>query len=134
MDPVWLGPYTINRSLGKGLYELKNDTTGEILKKKANIVRLKLYISRDPAKRKNSDDNSPKVPKRRKTENGESSQDSGWISINGFKLTVQDRENLLAGNIATGCEINKLMYHKAIILIPFQVNGSVTCMFMQLNC
>ena len=30
MDPVWLGPYRINRSLGKGLYELKNDTTGEI--------------------------------------------------------------------------------------------------------
>ena len=24
MDPVWLGPYIINRSVGKGLYELKN--------------------------------------------------------------------------------------------------------------
>ena len=34
MEPVWLGPYIINRSLGKGLYELKNDK--EIIKKKAN--------------------------------------------------------------------------------------------------
>lgn len=24
MDPAWLGPHFINRSLGKGLYELKN--------------------------------------------------------------------------------------------------------------
>ena len=47
MDPVWLGPYSINRSLGKGLYELKNQN-GEILKKKANITRLKRFISRSP--------------------------------------------------------------------------------------
>ena len=99
MDPVWLGPYRINRSLGKGLYELKNDTTGEILKKKVNVVRLKLYISRDPATKKKSDGDSPQAPKRRKTEDCGSGQESGWISINGYKLTVQDRENLLAGKI-----------------------------------
>ena len=94
-----------------------------------------VHFKESSQKKKNSDDNSPQVPKRRKAENGESSQDSGWININGFKLTVQDRENLFAGKIARGCEIKKLMYHKAIILIPFQVNGSsVTCMFMQLNC
>ena len=120
MDPVWLGPYTINRSLGKGLYELKNGT-GEILKKKANIIRLKLCISRDPIKRRNSDDDSPQASKRRKTadgdsgetadgdskktsdgdsrktSDGESHQESGWTSIDGFKLTVQDKEDLLAG-------------------------------------
>ena len=45
MEPVWLGLYIINRSLGKGLYELKNDK--EIIKKKANVKRLKLYIQRD---------------------------------------------------------------------------------------
>lgn len=36
MDPVWLGPYTISKSMGKGVYELKN-SDGEVLKKKANI-------------------------------------------------------------------------------------------------
>lgn len=60
MEPVWLGPYEINRSLGKGVYELKNDK-GEIIKKKANIKRLKLYIHR---KRKISDDDQPEASKR----------------------------------------------------------------------
>ena len=42
LEPLWHGPYTINRNLGKGLYELSN-TKGLILKKKANIARLKVY-------------------------------------------------------------------------------------------
>ena len=63
MEPVWLGPYEINRSLGKGVYELKNDK-GEIIKKKANIKRLKLYIHRDQPKRKRSDDDQPETSKR----------------------------------------------------------------------
>ena len=42
MEPLWLGPFRINRCLGKGLYELKN-MNGEVMKKKANINRLKLY-------------------------------------------------------------------------------------------
>ena len=33
MDPVWLGPYTISKNLGKGVYELKN-SDGEIMKKR----------------------------------------------------------------------------------------------------
>ena len=63
MDPVWLGPYTINRSIGKGLYELENDA-GEIIKKKANISRLKLYKPRDPVKRVLPDDDIPRESKR----------------------------------------------------------------------
>ena len=35
MEPLRLGPYVINRCLGKGIYELKN-LKGEVLKKKAN--------------------------------------------------------------------------------------------------
>ena len=42
MEPLWLGPFRINRCLGKGLYELKN-MNGEVMKKKANINCLKLY-------------------------------------------------------------------------------------------
>ena len=42
MEPLWLGPFHINRCLGKGFYELKN-MNGEVVKKKANINRLKLY-------------------------------------------------------------------------------------------
>ena len=35
----WLGPYTINRNLGKGVYELKS-SSGKLLKK--YIARLKV--------------------------------------------------------------------------------------------
>ena len=42
MEPLGLGSFCINRCLGKGLYELKN-VNGEVMKKKANINRLKLY-------------------------------------------------------------------------------------------
>ncbi len=45
LEPLWLGPYTINRDLGKGLYELKN-VEGKVIKKKANINRLKVYTRR----------------------------------------------------------------------------------------
>ena len=38
MDPLWLGPYTIHRNLGKGLYKLKNKE-GKLVKKKANIMQ-----------------------------------------------------------------------------------------------
>ena len=45
LEPLWLGPYTIHRDLGKGLYELSNQA-GMVLKKKANIARLKEYVTR----------------------------------------------------------------------------------------
>ena len=63
MDPIWLGPYIIKRSIGKGLYELKNDAR-EIIMKKANISRLKLYTPRDPVKRVLPDDDKPRVAKK----------------------------------------------------------------------
>ena len=44
LEPAWLGPYTINRCIGKGLYELSKD--GKLVKKKANIARLKIYRKR----------------------------------------------------------------------------------------
>ena len=40
----WLGPYTINRNLGKGVYELRN-SSGRVLKTKCNIARLKVMYS-----------------------------------------------------------------------------------------
>ena len=45
LDPLWLGPYVINRDVGKGLYELC-DMKGKVVKKKANINRLKVYVRR----------------------------------------------------------------------------------------
>ena len=42
MDGCWLGLYTINRYIGKGMYELK-DKKGTVLKTKVNIKRLKVY-------------------------------------------------------------------------------------------
>ena len=47
MEPVRMGPYTINRCIGKGLYALKN-SKGDVLKKKANINRLTLFKRREP--------------------------------------------------------------------------------------
>lgn len=46
LEPIWLGPYIISRDLGKGLYELSNEA-GKVLKKKANIARLKEYQRSD---------------------------------------------------------------------------------------
>ena len=40
----FLGPYTINRHIGKGLYELRNKS-GKILQKKVNVNRLKRFNS-----------------------------------------------------------------------------------------
>ena len=40
----WLGPYTVNRNLGKGVYELRN-SSGRVLKTKCNIARLKVMVS-----------------------------------------------------------------------------------------
>ena len=37
----WLGPYTVNRNLGKGVYELKS-SSGKALKNKYNITQLKV--------------------------------------------------------------------------------------------
>ncbi len=45
LEPVWLGPYLISRDVGKGLYELTNKS-GKVLKKKANIYRLREYKER----------------------------------------------------------------------------------------
>lgn len=45
LEPIWLGPYTISRDLGKGLYELSNGA-GKVLKTKAIIARLKEYQER----------------------------------------------------------------------------------------
>ena len=46
LEPAWLGPYTVNRCAGKGLYELSKGD--KVVKKKANIGRLKLYKKRAP--------------------------------------------------------------------------------------
>ena len=40
----FLGPYTINRHVGKGLYELRNKS-GKVLQKKVNVNRLKRFKS-----------------------------------------------------------------------------------------
>ena len=42
MDDRWLGPYSINRCIGKGVHEFKN-MKGAVLKTKVNVNRLKVY-------------------------------------------------------------------------------------------
>ena len=46
LDDAFLGPYTIHKSLGKGIYKVMNQK-GVILKKKVNISRIKMYKKRD---------------------------------------------------------------------------------------
>ena len=53
IDHLWLGPYTISRSLGKGVYELTNHS-GQVIKSKVNVTRLKLYTRRvNPEEKQN---------------------------------------------------------------------------------
>ena len=52
MDDRWLGPYSINRCIGKGVYELKN-MKGAVLKTKVNVNRLKVYKYPDEHKESN---------------------------------------------------------------------------------
>ena len=58
MEPVRMGPYTISRCIGKGLYELKN-SHGDVLKKKANINRLTLFKRREPKSSLQKPDQEP---------------------------------------------------------------------------
>lgn len=44
LEDKYKGPYKINKSLGKGVYELIN-SNGKILKSKHNITRLKVYAN-----------------------------------------------------------------------------------------
>jgi hypothetical protein len=44
MNEKWMGPYSINSSLGKGVYQLKN-ARGNVLKSSYNVKRLKKYSS-----------------------------------------------------------------------------------------
>ena len=82
MDPRWLGPYVVHGYLGKGVYKLATPS-GKILKKTANVSRLKCYTERvssmktdgeadSPKKRKNEDPADREVPqvspKKRKNE------------------------------------------------------------------
>ena len=62
MDPLWLGPYTIHRNLGKGLYKFKNKE-GKLVKKKANINRLKVYTRRNEATEQSEQQSSTKKEK-----------------------------------------------------------------------
>ena len=46
LDDAFNGPYIIHKSLGKGIYKVKNQK-GAILQKKVNVKRLKVYKRRD---------------------------------------------------------------------------------------
>lgn len=46
LNPAWCGPYIINKYHEKGVYQLSNEA-GDIIRKKVNIARLKLYTKRD---------------------------------------------------------------------------------------
>eukprot|EP00731_Ephydatia_muelleri_P016443 Em0009g867a len=54
MDDRWLGPYPINRCIGRGVYELKNMEEA-VLMTKVNVNRLKVYKYPDEHKESNED-------------------------------------------------------------------------------
>ena len=49
MKPRWLGPYTIEESLGKGVYRVSNVATGLVLKKGVNQSRLTPHHGPSPS-------------------------------------------------------------------------------------
>ena len=73
MEPLWMGPYIVHRDLGKGLYELKN-IDGKLVKKKANINRLKLYTRRKESPVPPGSESSTKESNKKSTELSEKQQ------------------------------------------------------------
>ena len=55
LEEAFIGPYTIYKSFGKGIYQLKNEN-GKILKRKINIGRLKVYKKRKHDERDDTDE------------------------------------------------------------------------------
>ncbi len=45
LEDAFIGPYYINKAVGKGIYQLRN-RNGNVLKRKINIARLKPYMKR----------------------------------------------------------------------------------------
>ena len=45
LEDAFIGPYTVHKSCGKGIYQLQNEQ-GKVLKQKINIARLKAYKKR----------------------------------------------------------------------------------------
>ncbi len=56
LNTAWFGPYTISRSIEKGVYELC-DKKGKVIRNKVNVNRLKPYIRRCATVDKTTDDN-----------------------------------------------------------------------------
>ena len=46
LEKAFKGPYIINKSLGKGIYEIRSGVDGKVLKQKVNIGRIKVYRRR----------------------------------------------------------------------------------------
>ena len=85
LDDAWLGPYMIHRHMGKGIYQLVNEK-GKIMKKKANINRLKPFKRRLP---QCDPDSSTQLPEQAKMEepdvsssDDESEEETPAISTN----------------------------------------------------
>ena len=100
------------------MYELKNGD-GEIMKKKANINRLKKFNRRKPERRENPDSTLQHSPasKKRKT-------DPEWSKISdGCCLTMEDKDSLLTGNSLM--EFSAFIYELVCFVLFFfsQANG-----------
>ena len=60
LDDAFKGPYIVNRSLGKGIYEIQSEG-GKVLKQKVNIGRIKVYRKRDLVNQNGNMTNKAKV-------------------------------------------------------------------------
>ena len=107
LDDLWLGPYTIHKHLGKGIYQVANEA-GKVLKKKVYINRLRQYVER-------CDGESPKRkrvkledPCRSEQESGEM-EDSGCADLNLSKSDLDDIEQGRWLNDKVICAAQKLM-------------------------
>ena len=59
--PPWLGPYTVSRALGKGVFQLCNQKTGVPLKTAVNQSRLRI-CKQCPSDKVTSEKSDPKQP------------------------------------------------------------------------
>ena len=117
LNPAWFGPYIISKPMGKGIYELSNKR-GEVIRKKVNVNRLKLYIQRSDNTKEDPTKEDPE-----KTEDNRKKRKGKNISSHApdpKKKCLGDNVDKLVKEILAGDELsddhmtyaNKLLHQK----------------------
>ena len=118
LNPAWLGPYIISIPMGKRVYELSNKR-GEVIWKKVNVYRLKLYIQRSDNTKEDPIKEDPE-----KTEDNRKKRKGKNISSHApdpKKKCLEDNVDKLVKEILAGDELSDdhMTYANKLLQQPF---------------